>query len=416
MESDPNVMSYADIHGEWENREISIFGVVKSFISQLSIGQELTKVSMPSIFLMPYSVLELAASRYLKYFHILLPILQEADPSRRMAIVLQYFLTCVKDGNFQRKPYNALLGEVHQCFVKLPSTDGQGSTSQARFIGEQVTHHPPLSAFHISTPEGITLDCNVQFSAKFHMNSVSIVTTGATMISIPLRDGNDNVTTETYIIDKSLPDSLVKNVIFGTRSINWTDSVDIMCKSTNVSATLHFDKNEQVRGDIYRYNDETNQAEHHAIIKGCFSNIVTIDYLESHAKVEVKSKKEKKKAKKHAKSHKKQQQHTSATSSSSTSSATAPDNTLLNSTVLHPNQTLYPKQADPLSSLNVWKDVTKHIVANDMAQADVVKKEIEDEQRKRLHATKEDEKKERQYFKYDEDSELWVFKGWPTPN
>ncbi|KAF2078558.1 hypothetical protein CYY_000181 [Polysphondylium violaceum] len=401
MEADPTLMSYADLHGEWENREISIFGVVKSFISQLSIGQELTKVSMPSIFLMPYSILELAASRYLKYIHLLISAQHEADPVRRMSIIIQYFFSCVRDGNFTKKPYNALLGEVHKCFVNYPSIDGN-STSQARFIGQQVTHHPPLTAFNITTTEGISLDCNVQFSAKFHMNSVSVVTAGAISIKIPVIDANGQTNIENYIIDKGLPDALVKNVIFGTRSIYWTDAVDIMCKDTNTSATLHFDKNEYVKGEIYSYNED-DVPQHQASLKGYISDVVNIDYLESkssEASSATKSSSKKSKKKKHHHKH-----HTSGPT----------DTILIDTKTLNPNQTLYPRQTDTISSLVVWKDVTKNIIAGDMAASDVVKKEIEDEQRKRLQKTKEEEKRERTYFKFNDQDELWEFKG-PNPS
>ncbi|EGC29631.1 hypothetical protein DICPUDRAFT_42591, partial [Dictyostelium purpureum] len=403
-EADPSLVSYSDIHGEWESREISIFGVVKSFISNLSIGQELTKVSMPSIFLMPYSILELAASRHLKYIHLLISAQHEEDPLKRMAIVIQYFFSCVRDGNFQKKPYNALLGEVHKCFVKYPSYDGQ-STSSASFIAEQVTHHPPLTAFNITTSEGITLDCNVQFSAKFHMNSVSVVTTGAVKIVVPVIVG-DKVIKETYIVDKGLPDALVKNVIFGTRSINWTDSVDIMCKDTNTSATIHFDKNEHVKGDIYVYNTDLEAEEHKASMKGYLSDIVNIDYLESKSEEasSASSKKDKKKEKKEKKS--KHHKHTSDPT----------DTILIDTKILEANKTLYPKLTDHLTSLGTWKEVTKHIVEGDMPGADHAKKEIEDEQRKRLHATKEEEKKERKYFKFNDETEIWEFMGWDVVN
>lgn len=49
-----------------------------------------------------------------------------------------------------------------------------------------------------------------------------------------------------------------------------------------------------------------------------------------------------------------------------------------------------------------------------MQAADQIKKEIEDEQRKRLQITKEEEKKERAYFKYNDDKEIWEFKSTQT--
>ncbi|GAM26050.1 hypothetical protein SAMD00019534_092250 [Acytostelium subglobosum LB1] len=393
LEADPTLKSYADIHGEWEHREITIFGAVKSFIGQLGIGQELTKVSMPSIFLMPYSILELAASRYLKFFHLLSGGLYEADPTRRMAIVIQYFLSCITDGNFTKKPYNALLGETHQCFVRYPTYEGEGTTT-ARYIAEQVSHHPPVTAFRIETTEGVSMDASVQFLAKFHMNSVSVLTSGSIIISLTLKDESGKEFKEEYVIDKGLPDAIVKNVIFGTRTINWTDAVDIMCQSTNISAVLHFDKNEFVNGQICVINEETSDEELAATVNGYLNNIVNIEYHEAGKKVK-KSKKKSKKSKHHKDS--------------------PTDTVLLESGALTPNTTLYPKQAD-FSSLNIWKEVTKHIVDGDMASSDIVKKEIEDEQRKRLKSAKEDEKKERVFFKFDEESERWVFKGFPTPN
>lgn len=35
--------SYVDKEGEWRYRKISLMGVVKSFVSQLKLGQDLTK-------------------------------------------------------------------------------------------------------------------------------------------------------------------------------------------------------------------------------------------------------------------------------------------------------------------------------------------------------------------------------------
>ncbi|GAM27260.1 hypothetical protein SAMD00019534_104350, partial [Acytostelium subglobosum LB1] len=402
LEADPSLRSYADTHGEWENREISIMGAVKSFISQLSLGQELTKVSMPSIFLMPYSVLEIAASRYLKYIHLLSDAIHEPYPIRRMAVLVQYFLATLRDGNFTKKPYNALLGENHQCFVRYPSGEGDRPAT-ARFLAEQVCHHPPLSCFYIETTEGISIECNVQFSAKFHMNSVSIVTSGSLIIALPVVGANNQVTKEVYIIDKGLPDAIVKNVIFGTRSIHWTDCVDIMCQASDTSATLHFDKNEFVKGDINVTNQEKGVEESQAYIGGYLNSIVNIEYLEGENATNACSihwiDHQQKKIKKKLKSRK---HHHSPT-----------DTVLLDVSKLQACQSQYPRQPDQFASLNVWKEVTNYIIQGDMASSDAAKKDIEDEQRKRMKSTPTDQK-DRQFFRYDEGLERWVFKGFPA--
>jgi len=53
VNGEEQLQSYAGVSGEWETRQISIMGVVKRFISQLSYGQDLTKISMPSEFFEP---------------------------------------------------------------------------------------------------------------------------------------------------------------------------------------------------------------------------------------------------------------------------------------------------------------------------------------------------------------------------
>jgi hypothetical protein len=64
-----------DLDAEWRTRKISFFGVVKSFVSQLKPGQELTKVSLPAHLLFPFSILEVCGQRELNYFEVLLPVL-----------------------------------------------------------------------------------------------------------------------------------------------------------------------------------------------------------------------------------------------------------------------------------------------------------------------------------------------------
>ena len=77
--------SFANMHGEeWETKEISVYGAAKAFISQISVGMDLTHVSIPAIFLLPYSILEFVCARTTSAFHILLPLGQEKDPRKRL--------------------------------------------------------------------------------------------------------------------------------------------------------------------------------------------------------------------------------------------------------------------------------------------------------------------------------------------
>ncbi len=64
-------MSHADQHGVWESKTYSIFGAARSIISNLSIGQDVTRISLPALFLRPYSLLEVFGGRALEYFDII---------------------------------------------------------------------------------------------------------------------------------------------------------------------------------------------------------------------------------------------------------------------------------------------------------------------------------------------------------
>jgi hypothetical protein len=42
-------MSLVDEHGEWEEKKISFFGAVRSFVSNLKLGQDMTRLPMPAV-------------------------------------------------------------------------------------------------------------------------------------------------------------------------------------------------------------------------------------------------------------------------------------------------------------------------------------------------------------------------------
>lgn len=85
MAEEGKTVSFANIHGQdWEVKEISVYGAAKAFIRQLSVGMDLTHVSIPAIFLLPYSILEFIAVRMTHAFHLLLQIPKEPDPRKRL--------------------------------------------------------------------------------------------------------------------------------------------------------------------------------------------------------------------------------------------------------------------------------------------------------------------------------------------
>lgn len=349
---DENLESLCGKNGEWENRKISIMGVVKRFISQLSYGQDLTRISMPSEFLNPYSILEVAATRYLARFDSLVTANSQTSAAFRMLHVCHFFLSTLYRMKLYKKPYNPVVGESHCCFVEK---GGQ----QTRYIGEQVTHHPPVSAFYLENKEeGVNVQGNISFSVKFHVNSATIATGGSLRVKLDKHD-------EEYIFSKSIPDLLMKNVVFGTRQMKWQKGIEVTCANSGMKATITFQdsgSSEVLAGHITKGGQPVLHFE------GSLDDEVY--YYPDGADEET--------------------------------LFISPDD------VVDANITV-PPQLDEFPSLTVWKEVTKCIVANDMTEADKAKQLVEEAQRKRVRAG-EDEKKERKYFKFNEQAGEWLYK------
>ncbi|TFY56878.1 hypothetical protein EVJ58_g7366 [Rhodofomes roseus] len=94
---------------------------------------------------------------------------QEDNPEERFIRVLQYYLAGwhIKPKGV-KKPYNPVLGEFFRCRYDYP--DG----SQGFYIAEQVSHHPPVSAFYYVTPANkVAIVGELRPKSKFLGNSVS---------------------------------------------------------------------------------------------------------------------------------------------------------------------------------------------------------------------------------------------------
>lgn len=252
----PNLqsMSYYEpaMEGDWKNRKISLFGVVRSFVSQLRPGQDLTRVSVPAVMLYPYSILEVFGCRELTSIDYILGINNEEDPLQRMLIVIKWLLSTIQQETFYKKPYNPVIGETHECWIDSPEY------GRSNFVAEQVSHHPPISAVYITnTQQGITFLANLSFGVKFGGNYLAVVTEGACNITVDKFN-------EEYEIPKRTPDMMVKNVVFGTKRIFWAGDITVGCSKTGYSANLSFKESgtdNVVRGNII-FLDPHSNIEH----------------------------------------------------------------------------------------------------------------------------------------------------------
>eukprot|EP01124_Arcella_intermedia_P001366 TRINITY_DN1073_c0_g1_i3.p1 TRINITY_DN1073_c0_g1~~TRINITY_DN1073_c0_g1_i3.p1 ORF type:complete len:431 (+),score=79.91 TRINITY_DN1073_c0_g1_i3:55-1347(+) len=213
-------------NAEWRKRKINLFSVLRSFVSQLSPGQELTKVSLPSELCHPFSMLELVAYRELQLYHILFEILKETTPLDRFLAIVRWYLGLVREETMEKKPFNPVIGETHLCWLD------HGNGDYSEFIGEQVSHHPPVSAFIVrNKSQSVSITGAVTFKVGFGSNCASVTTGGEVII---------HTTDEKYIMDKCVPDMMVNNVVWGEKYLMWHGRVTISCPSNSYVAHLTF--------------------------------------------------------------------------------------------------------------------------------------------------------------------------------
>lgn len=247
LDEPKDVLSNVEKNGEWKTRPIDLWGLLKSFISQLKVGEQITKISLPAEMCYPYSMLEMVAYRQLSLFKALYGINEETDGLKRMLIVLKYFACLPKNETHNKKPWNPILGETHMARV----VDDQNGPTE--FMSEQVSHHPPVSAFHVrNDKQQFEISSNLGFQVKFSGNSASISVNGPSTLKA-------NKLGEVYEFSRCMPAMLVRNLVLGTKYIVWEGDCVISCPQTGYEAKVSFKegwtRNSIMSGTVYHASE-----------------------------------------------------------------------------------------------------------------------------------------------------------------
>ncbi|XP_075528243.1 oxysterol-binding protein-related protein 11-like isoform X5 [Dermacentor variabilis] len=126
---------------------------ILQLLSKLKLGMDLTKVALPSYVLEPRSLLEVYAD-FMSYPDMFLRIADGETPEERLVMVTEWLLCSLyatRKSRSARKPYNPVLGEMFHCSWQVAGTGEVGT--QVTFVAEQVSHHPPVSAFYVECLE-----------------------------------------------------------------------------------------------------------------------------------------------------------------------------------------------------------------------------------------------------------------------
>jgi len=151
------------------------------------------------------------------------------DPEERFIRVLQYYLAGwhIKPKGV-KKPYNPVLGEFFRCRYDYP--DG----SQGFYIAEQVSHHPPVSAFfYISPGNRVKIIGELRPKSRFLGNSVSTTMEGENRVSL-LGKPDDGE----YVI--TMPNMYARGILFGKMVLELGDICIAKNEKHNMFCDLEF--------------------------------------------------------------------------------------------------------------------------------------------------------------------------------
>lgn len=144
-----------------------------------------------------------------------------------MKLVVQWYLSgFYKKPKGLKKPYNPILGETFRCYWEHPNG------SRTYYIAEQVSHHPPVSAFYVTNrQEGFCISCSILAKSKFYGNSTSAVLEGVATLTLLPRGESYTLTT---------PYAHCKGILMGTLSMELGGKINIDCENTGYKTELEF--------------------------------------------------------------------------------------------------------------------------------------------------------------------------------
>ncbi|XP_018574474.2 oxysterol-binding protein-related protein 9 [Anoplophora glabripennis] len=220
--------------------------VIRHLLSQVKIGMDLTKVVLPTFILERRSLLEMYAD-YFAHPDMFVGIADIKDPKDRMVQVVKWYLSSYHAGRkstVAKKPYNPILGEVFRCHWDVPLEETNAiedavqdgpvpwcRRNQLSFVAEQVSHHPPISAFYAEHfNKRISFNAHVYTKSKFLGLSVCVYNIGQGIVSVLDYD-------EEYFL--TFPNGYGRSIL----TVPWIElggTVTIACPKTGYNCTIEF--------------------------------------------------------------------------------------------------------------------------------------------------------------------------------
>ncbi|XP_033960293.1 oxysterol-binding protein-related protein 1-like [Pseudochaenichthys georgianus] len=202
----------------FSRNDVSIWSILKK-----CIGMELSKIAMPVIFNEPLSFLQ-RLSEYMEHTYLIHQANTATDSVERMKCVAAFAVSAVaSQWDRTGKPFNPLLGETYELI-----RDDLGF----RWVSEQISHHPPVSAFHAEgLKEDFVFHGSIYPKLKFWGKSIEAEPKG--LITLELPKYNESYTWTN-------PTCCVHNIIVGQLWIEQYGSVEVINHKTGERCSMMF--------------------------------------------------------------------------------------------------------------------------------------------------------------------------------
>lgn len=185
------------------------------------IGKDLSKIAMPIVFNEPLSFLQRLTENG-EYLHLLTTANESEDPIERMELVAAFAVGGLSNNSDRmNKPFNPLLGETYE--LTQPEAG-------YKVVCEQVSHHPPISAYH-GESESFIIRGSVQPKLKFWGKSIEVKPDG--YVNVELKKHKEVYTWRNV-------NCCVHNIVIGKLWFEQYGLMEIVNHTRDIRANINF--------------------------------------------------------------------------------------------------------------------------------------------------------------------------------
>uniref|UniRef100_A0A3Q3LQ04 Oxysterol-binding protein n=1 Tax=Mastacembelus armatus TaxID=205130 RepID=A0A3Q3LQ04_9TELE len=235
------------------NYSLNLWSIMKN-----CIGKDLSKIPMPVNFNEPLSMLQ-RLTEDLEYSELLDRAARCDSSLEQMCLVAAFSVSSYSTTVHRTaKPFNPLQGETYE----LDRLEEYGYRS----ISEQVSHHPPAAAHHVTSQRGWTLWQHITIDSKFRGKYISIMPLGN--IHLQFHSSGNH-----YVWSKVT--STVHNIIVGKLWIDQSGDIDIVNTTTKDTCRLKFSPYSYFSREVPRKVTgvvEDRDGTAHYILSGTWDN------------------------------------------------------------------------------------------------------------------------------------------------